>query len=210
LSTYYIPYIISIYKFIYPPNDNINGKKFFTLNEYFLRELDIGKILVNKTIIPCYGVIKDIGIIKNKTLYTQIKGETIKINSEYKKYINIFIKSNNYQFIHSPINGKITYITSYDGIRSLLIPYNINKLNLSIINNTKIIIQIQNKKTKIMIIMIGGLYIGSIQLFVRQNLEVKVGDKIGYFNFGNYVLLLHNENNITCKLHDNVNLYDSL
>jgi phosphatidylserine decarboxylase len=53
-----------------------------------------------------------------------------------------------------------------------------------------------------MIIMIGGLFVGSIQLFVNEAHEINAGDKIGYFNFGSSVLLLHNENDISHKLHD--------
>ena len=207
LTTYYIPFVVSVYKFAYPPNDNINGKNFSTLNDYFLRELTVSynndyKLLTNKTIMPCCGVIKDLGIIQNNNLFTRIKEEKITINTDYKKYINIFIRPNDYHFVHSPINGKITYITGYAGIRSLLMPYNLVKLNLSIIENTKVIIQIQNETTKIMIIMIGGLFVGSIQLFVNEAQEINAGDKIGYFNFGSSVLLLHNENDISHKLHD--------
>ncbi len=212
LTTFYIPFAVTIYKHIYPPPDNINGRIFYTLNEYFLRELTVhnGNNYKNETIMPCCGIIKDIGVIRNNALFTHIKGENISLYTNYNHYINIFIRPNDYHYIHSPIQGAVSCITSYNGIRSLLIPYELDKLNLSIIENTKVIIQIQNKTTSILIIMIGGLFVGSIQLFVNENFKINAGDKIGYFNFGSSILLLHNENNISHKLHDTTRIYNNL
>jgi hypothetical protein len=101
LTTYYIPFLVIIYKSIFPPND-ISTKTFYTLNEYFLRELDKSYYDTNNTnntsntnnsnnkvIMPCCGVIKDMGLIENNTLLMKIKGQNIFLNTNYKQYINI-------------------------------------------------------------------------------------------------------------------------
>ena len=194
LTNIYIPFIISLYTYIYPPPDNVNLNNYSTLNDYFLREININQeINNNKLIMPCCGIIKDTGKLKDNILFTKIKNEDILIkSSNFLMYINIFIRPNDYHYIHSPINGKITYIGSYNGNRSILNQHKILKLNKSIIENTKIIMLIENNTDKVMIIMIGGMFVGSIQLFIKENMNVNIGEKLGYFNFGSSILLLHN------------------
>jgi phosphatidylserine decarboxylase len=58
--------------------------------------------------------------------------------------------------------------------------------------------------------MIGGLFIGSIQLFIKENIQINAGDKIGYFNFGSSVLILHNENEIYHKVNNFTDIYSQL
>ena len=58
--------------------------------------------------------------------------------------------------------------------------------------------------------MIGGLFVGSIQLFIKENLEINAGDKIGYFNFGSSVLLLHNDIVISHKVNNLTKIYEYL
>jgi phosphatidylserine decarboxylase len=203
LADYSIPFLVSIYKLIYPPSDNVTNKRFSNLRHYFLRNVTIGTNTDNKTRMPCCGVIKDIGIIQaSNPLFTRIKGENVHVNAGYERYINIFIRPNDYHFIHSPISGTVTYVTSYSGIRSLLMKGDVRRLNSSIAENTKVIIQIQNENSNIMIVMIGGLFVGSIQLLVKEQLLVHSGDKVGYFNFGSSVLLLHNETEVSHRLND--------
>jgi phosphatidylserine decarboxylase len=68
-------------------------------------------------------------------------------------------------------------------------------INSSLIKNTKIAIHIQNEEEEILLIAIGGFFVGSIQVLIQQNSIVQIGDKIGYFDFGSSILLLHNNSN---------------
>jgi phosphatidylserine decarboxylase len=86
---------------------------------------------------------------------------------------------------------------------------NITVINSSLIQNTKIAIHIKNDKEEMLVIAIGGFFVGSIQLLVHKNSTIQLGEKIGCFNFGSSILLLHNNSNYHLK-NGFVKVFDAL
>lgn len=197
---YISSYFIYLFAFFFKdPLFHGSFKDYPSLNAYFTR--DITHIThINKdvqAISPCCGIVIDSGdISSNMPLFQTIKNEKIQLyTNQFTKYINIFLRPNDYHCFHAPIFGKIVNIEYYQGTRHMLSRNNIIIVNSSLIQNTKIAIHIQNEKEELLLIAIGGFFVGSIQLLVQQNSIVQLGDKIGYFDFGSSILLLHNNPN---------------
>lgn len=203
---YISSYFIYIFTFFYKdPLFHGSFKDYHSLNAYFTRDITYTSHITPITAIdkykgavsPCCGVVMDSGdISSNKPLFQTIKNEKIQLyTNQFTKYINIFLRPNDYHCFHAPISGKIVNIEYYQGTRHLLSKTNITVVNSSLIQNTKIAIHIQNEEEDMLLIAIGGFFVGSIQLLVQQNSIVQMGDKIGYFDFGSSILLLHNNSN---------------
>jgi len=200
---YISSYFIYIFAFFYKdPLFRGSFKDYNSLNAYFTRDMrDITQITpINKyteAISPCCGIVMDSGDISSNTpLFQTIKNEKIQLyTNNFTKYINIFLRPNDYHCFHAPISGKIVNIEYYQGTRHMLSTNNKVVINSSLIKNTKIAIHIQNEEEEILLIAIGGFFVGSIQLLIQQNSIVQIGDKIGYFDFGSSILLLHNNSN---------------
>jgi phosphatidylserine decarboxylase len=184
-----------------------------SLNAYFTRDIT-HPIHVNKcaeAVSPCCAIVMDSGeISKNTSLFQTIKNEKIQLYTRnFTKYINLFLRPNDYHCFHAPISGKIMNIEYYQGTRNMLSKNNITVVNASLIQNTKIAIHIKNDKEEMLMIVIGGFFVGSIQLLIQQNSIVQLGEKIGYFNFGSSILLLHNNSNYHLK-NGFVKVFDAL
>lgn len=169
------------------------------LSAYFTRDLTHPAYIDNnaEAMSPCCGIVMDSGdISENKPLFQTIKNETIRLYSnQFTKYINIFLRGNDYHCFHAPISGKIVNIEYYQGTRHMLSRNNITVVNSSLIENTKIAVHIQNDKEDMLMIIIGGFFVGSINLLIQQDSIVQIGEKIGGFDFGSSILLLHNNSN---------------
>jgi phosphatidylserine decarboxylase len=200
---YISSYFIYMFAFFYKdPLFQGSFKDYNSLNAYFTRDIThITQITpINKyttAISPCCGIVMDSGDISgNKHLFQTIKNEKIQLyTNQFTKYINIFLRPNDYHCFHAPISGKIVNIEYYQGTRYMLSTNNKVVINSSLIKNTKIAIHIKNEEEEILMIAIGGFFIGSIQLLIQQNSIVKIGDKLGYFDFGSSILFLHNNSN---------------
>jgi phosphatidylserine decarboxylase len=169
------------------------------LTAYFTRDLTHPAYIDNdaEAMSPCCGIVMDSGdISENKPLFQTIKNETIRLyTNKFTKYINIFLRGNDYHCFHAPISGKIINIEYYQGTRHMLSRDNITVINSSLIENTKIAVHIQNDKEDMLMIIIGGFFVGSINLLIQQDSIVQIGEKIGGFDFGSSILLLHNNSN---------------
>ena len=207
-------YCIYIFAFFYKdPLFYGSFSDYPSLNAYFTRDIT-HEVSINKNVeavSPCCAIIMDSGdISKNIPLFQIIKNEKIQLYTRhFTKYINLFLRPNDYHCFHAPISGKIVNIDYYQGTRNMLSKNNITIINSSLIKNTKIAIHIKNDKEEMLMIVIGGFFVGSIELLVRQNSTIELGEKIGYFNFGSSILLLHNNS----KYHLNngfVKVFDAL
>jgi phosphatidylserine decarboxylase len=207
-------YCIYIFAFFYKdPLFNGSFSNYPSLNAYFTRDIT-HEVSINKDIeavSPCCAIVMDSGdISKNAPLFQTIKNEKIQLYTRhFTKYINLFLRPNDYHCFHAPISGKIVNIDYYQGTRNMLSRNNITVVNSSLIQNTKIAIHIKNDKEEMLMIAIGGFFVGSIELFVQQNSTVQLGEKIGCFNFGSSILLLHNNS----KYHLNngfIKVFDAL
>jgi phosphatidylserine decarboxylase len=193
--TSYSKCFISLYRSFFP--DPLTSQtEFKSLNNYFLRDIKLPRIKSNvKIVYPCCGIIQENGKITSNELFVNIKNEDVKLQtSPFSNYLNIFLRPHDYHYVHSPISGKISNIKHYQGTRYPLSNDNKSIKMKSLIENTKISFVIENEKENMLIILIGGFFIGSIDLFVKENSEIKVGEKLGCFNFGSSILLLHNNN----------------
>jgi phosphatidylserine decarboxylase len=184
-----------------------------SLNAYFTRDVT-HPIQINKdveAVSPCCAIVMDSGEIStNATLFQNIKNEKIQLHTrDFSKYINLFLRPNDYHCFHAPISGKIVNIEYYQGTRNILSKNNITVINSSLIQNTKIAIHIKNDKEEMLVIAIGGFFVGSIQLLVHKNSTIQLGEKIGCFNFGSSILLLHNNSNYHLK-NGFVKVFDAL
>ena len=193
ISSYFIYLFVFLYK---DPIFYGSFSDYSSLNSYFIRDIT-HPIYINKdieAISPCCAIVMDSGDISTNTpLFQTIKNEKIQLYTNYfTKYINLFLRPNDYHCFHAPISGKIVNIDYYQGTRHILSTNNIIVINSSLIENTKIAIHIKNDKEEMLLIAIGGFFVGSIQLLIQQNSIVQLGDKIGYFDFGSSILLLHN------------------
>jgi phosphatidylserine decarboxylase len=207
-------YCIYIFAFFYKdPLFNRSFSDYPSLNAYFTRDLT-HPVVINKNVeavSPCCAIVMDSGNIStNAPLFQTIKNEKIQLYTRhFKKYINLFLRPNDYHCFHAPISGKIVNIDYYQGTRNILSKNNITIINSSLIQNTKIAIHIKNDKEEMLMIIIGGFFVGSIELLVQQHSTIELGEKIGYFNFGSSILLLHNNS----KYHLNngfIKVFDAL
>jgi len=207
-------YCIYIFAFFYKdPLFNGSFSDYPSLNAYFIRDLT-HQVVINKdaeAVSPCCAIVMDSGdISRNAPLFQTIKNEKIQLYTRhFKKYINLFLRPNDYHCFHAPISGKIVNIDYYQGTRNILSKNNIRVINSSLIQNTKIAIRIKNDKEEMLMIVIGGFFVGSIELLVQKHFTVQLEEKIGYFNFGSSILLLHNNS----KYHLNngfVKVFDAL
>ena len=167
-----------------------------SLNAYFTRNLT-HKVYIDKdadAMSPCCGIVMDSGdISENEPLLQNIKNETIQLyTNQFTKYINIFLRGNDYHCFHAPISGNIINIEYYQGARHPLSRDNITIINSSLIQNTKIAVHIKNDKEEMLMIIIGGFFVGSIKLLIQNESTIQIGDKIGWFDFGSSIILLHN------------------
>ena len=192
-------YCIYIFAFFYKdPLFSGSFSDYPSLNAYFTRDVTY-ETSINKNVeavSPCCAIVMDSGDISNASLFQTIKNEKIQLyTQQFTKYINLFLRPNDYHCFHAPISGNIVNIEYYQGTRNMLSKNNITIVNSSLIQNTKIAIHIKNNKEEMLMIVIGGFFVGSIQLLIQQNSTVQLGEKIGCFNFGSSILLLHNNSN---------------
>ena len=206
-------WLISFYCFFFPDPLGNGNIKFKTLNAYFTRDTLISFQNKNKNAIisPCCGIVVNEGCIcdEKTELFVKIKNETILASTTgFTKYINLFLRPHDYHHFHSPIRGKIISIQSYMGNRNMLSQNNKNVITNSLIENTKIAIRIKNDEQEVLLIAIGGCFIGSIYLRVCEGMEVEQGQRLGNFDFGSSILLLHNSSTIVERKEKCIQVYD--
>ena len=117
-------YCICIFVYFYKdPIFNGSFNDYPSLNAYFTRDvthpIDITHpVHINKdveAVSPCCAIVMDSGEIStNAPLFQTIKNEKIQLHTrDFTKYINLFLRPNDYHCFHAPISGKIVNIDYY-------------------------------------------------------------------------------------------------
>ena len=218
-SIKYIPKFIQLYNInINEIEKNINEYK--TFNEFFSRGLKLGVRIIYKFDNPNFAVCcADSRLIVfnnvNDAKKLWIKGNEFSIkkllnydNNLVSKYENgsicIFrLAPQDYHRWHLPTEGLI--------LNSKLIDGNLYSVNPLFINNTdvltenkRIIVELQSLNFgKIIMIIVGTLFIGSIKFLIETGFFYNKGDVHGYFEFGGSTVILLFEPN-TIKFDDDL------
>ena len=187
---------------------------FKNLNDFFIRKLrpDARPIDQNEDsfVSPTDGVISEVGVIsddrtfvvKNQTYNVQTLVGDSELADKYKDgtYMVIYLSPRNYHRIHFPMNSHIK-----DAYSLGKYSYPVNNMGLKLGDNILSYNYRQvyrlNGKINYILIPVGAQNVNSI-IPTYENIYVKKGEELGYFEFGSTVVLLFEKNNII--LEDNL------
>lgn len=187
---------------------------FKNLNEFFVRRLRPDARPIdqdeNSFVSPTDGVISEVGTISENRTF-KVKGQIYNVQTlvgdteladKYKDgtYMVIYLSPKNYHRIHFPINCQVK-----DAYSLGKYSYPVNNLGLELGDNILSYNYRQvyklNGKINYTLIPVGAQNVNSI-IPTYDNIYVKKGDELGYFEFGSTVVLLFEKDNIL--LEDNL------
>ena len=181
---------------------------FKNLNDFFIRKLRPGARPIDQgedsLVSPTDGVISEVGTIKEDRTFV-VKGQTYNVQTlvgdsdladKYKEgiYIIIYLSPKNYHRIHFPMNSQIK-----DAYSLGKYSYPVNNLGLELGDNILSYNYRQvyklTGKINYTLIPVGAQNVNSI-VPTYDNIYVKKGEELGYFEFGSTVVLLFEKDNI--------------
>ncbi len=210
-----------------------NPSEYKSLNELFTRELiKKRKIDLDEKVVisPTDSLITECGKLKKDRLL-QIKGMEYSVNSllleckNRKKvydgdFINFYLSPRDYHRYHMPYDLKIKRVVHIPG---KLYPVNLRflrkKLNLFVENERVVLECLTKDKKTVYIVLVGALNVGKMSLvfekriqtnqdrevrvFEYENLWMKKGELLGYFNMGSTVVLLFEKDSVKLDVEPN-------
>jgi len=190
-------YQISIDESEYPPSN------YPSLGDFFIRRLKPGVRKIEEGVVsPCDGTLSQFGEIRDGLLF-QIKGRSYLLSDllaesdledyEGGYYLTIYLAPRDYHRVHSPVSANFTSVRDLPG---RLLP--VSQASTRIFNNLfpgniRKDIQLTLTHSKIRLIMVGALNVGSIELLVDSG-RIEKGDELGVFRLGSTVVLIFPKN----------------
>ncbi|MBL7662546.1 phosphatidylserine decarboxylase [bacterium] len=170
-----------------------------TFKAFFARRLKPGVRPIGPGLIsPVDGCLNAFGQIQAGSLH-QIKGWNYSLSDllqnqalakqlEGGQYATIYLAPGDYHRIHAPLSGSVTSVVALPG---KLFP--VNQLSLNAVAD----LFVRNKRVvlsfnagQVVLVIVGALNVGSIELFVNAGAKVEKGQEIASFNLGSTVVLL--------------------
>ncbi|KNZ57843.1 phosphatidylserine decarboxylase [Puccinia sorghi] len=114
---------------------------------------------------------------------------------EYKWALGIFrLAPQDYHRFHAPIDGKIVDVEYMEGQYYTVNPMGIRSQIDVFGENVRVVVCIQTEKfNKVFCVFVGAMMVGSINMSIKLGDQVKKGDDIGYFAFGQSLSLKHGD-----------------
>lgn len=204
--------------------DKISSYK--SLNELFTRKLLQKRHIGNEIISPCDSLISAFGNV-NDDIAFQIKGFAYNIkelllnlydnNLKDMIYINFYLSPKDYHRYHAPLDFSILNASLFAGY---LYPVNfkyLNKVSSLFCKNERVVLKCKNQNNEIFyLVFVGALNVGKMKFcfdeniqtnlknpqnlsFKYENLNVKKGDLLGYFEMGSTIVMIYPKRNFLIK-----------
>lgn len=200
-------------------------KNYKSLNSLFSRPLKKNREIdnnENSIISPVDGTLLEQGFIEDGKVY-QIKGMEYSLDKllngkslESGFFVNIYLSPRNYHRYHSPCDLKVNSLTYISGKLYSVSPFFLKYKEELFCENERVIIEAEdNKKNSFIIVLVGALNVGKmvvvfeervktnikkeISTYTYDDLYLKKGELIGWFEMGSTVLLFSSNKNIEFK-----------
>lgn len=207
-----------------------NIKDYKSFNDFFTRSLKTGARIIDTAsdviISPVDGMVSQVGKIEHDLLY-QAKGHHFTLsdlltdNELMMHFVNgqfatIYLSPKDYHRIHMPLSGKLSRAIHVPGRLWPVNPPSVRKVSSLFARNERVVCEFETKQGKMLLIMVGALFVGSIETtfegkltppyrneiktYEYADIEFAQGDEIGRFNLGSTVILLFDKNSQSLDL----------
>ena len=203
-----------------------------SFNDFFTRSLKSSALPISSKLIvsPVVGKVSEAGDIKVDLLYqaknfyfslNDLLGNKPDLANEFinGQFATLYLAPNNYHRIHMPCDGKLISMTYIPG---RLFPVNqpsVRTVPNIFSRNERVVCVFETKYGKMLMILVGALFVGSIGTVWAgeitpprldhiaehvyqddEQIELKKGEEMGRFNMGSTVILLLNQDFVKLNL----------
>lgn len=191
-----------------------------SFNQFFIRHLKTDvRPIANGLVSPADGTISELGaidaqsIIQAKnidyTLAQLLAGETTwQETFANGKFATIYLSPRDYHRVHMPYTGKLLQSIYVPGDLFSVNPITVNNVHGVFARNERLINIFQTDQGPMAVILVGAMLVAGMATtwqgkvvpnrfdqvqhwnYQEQNIQLKKGEELGYFNFGSTVILL--------------------
>lgn len=221
--------LISVFCKIYSVDLNMAEREdirdYDSFNDFFTRSLKSSALPISEQLIvsPVVGKVSQAGDIKVDLLYqaknfyfslSDLLGNKPDLANEFTngQFATLYLAPNDYHRVHMPCDGKLISMTYIPG---RLFPVNqpsVRTVPNIFSRNERVVCVFETKYGKMLMILVGALFVGSIETIWAgeitpprldhiaehvyqddEQIELKKGEEMGRFNMGSTVILLFNQ-----------------
>ena len=169
--------------------------------EFFTRKLPVGVRQIESDIIsPVDGMLRNVTTIKAGHVEL-IKGHAFSIqklladSKQAEKYdggvlCNFYLAPGDYHHVHSVCSGKLLDIKKLPGSLWSVNNLTFEKFPDVLSENERVLLPFETEWGQVMVILVGALNVGKIEINFKTQQVVSVGERAGTFHMGSSVVLL--------------------
>jgi phosphatidylserine decarboxylase len=196
--------ILDVFIAIYRPNLSEAQKsyeQYLSLNDLFVRDLKAGaRPIESELVSPVDGVLRSHGVIKDG-LVEQVKGVSYELSElvgskdvlqrlEGGHFFNLYLAPHNYHHIHAPLNLKLLSVKNISGQLYPVNNFALRTIEGLFAKNERVACSFESAGLFGVLVMVGALNVGSIQVHAKAGDQLEIGQKLGTFEMGSSVVLL--------------------
>ncbi len=197
-----------------------NISDYNSFNDFFTRELknNIRPISKNNLVSPVDGTLSQLGIItKGNIISAKNRDYSIKqlLATEEKaqyfadgNFYTFYLSPKDYHRVHMPINAKLLSMVYVPGNLFSVNKTSIDNIQALLARNERLICYFKTNIGEIAVILVGAIFVGSMEVvwhgritppygkkiktfnYQDSNITINKGDELGRFNMGSTVILL--------------------